>query len=265
MTLLTRGKEPQSDHVSIMSTDFSEQLKELSTRIRVILVSPKYEGNIGAVARSMKNSGLTDLAMVNPPSIGDEAIARSMSGRDVLEHSKIFGSLSEATEGFSIVAGTSSVATVNRKKFRRIPVTPEEFWDEFSGRNDRIAIVLGREDDGLRNEEIEYCNYFITIPASPDYPVYNLSHAAAILMYEMLKHFQQEDTGTNTREPISPENYNMLIARIGELLDRVSYPSSRRRNIDTMVRRITARATLTETEYFKIMGIVRIIMKHLDS
>jgi len=248
----------------MIGTDISEELRNLSGRVRVVLVSPKYEGNIGAVARSMKNAGLTDLAMVNPPGIGDEAIARAMAGRQILSESRTYSTLEEATEGFTIIAGTSSVATVSRKKFRRMPVTPQMFWDEFSKRSERIAIVFGREDDGLRNTELEHCNYFINIPASPDYPVYNLSHAAAIIFYEMVKHAGESSTEAD-KDPISPANYAMLMDRIGELLEAVSYPKSKRRNIDTMIRRISARSALTETEYYKLMGIIRIIMKHIDS
>ncbi|MEM0155610.1 MAG: RNA methyltransferase [Thermoplasmataceae archaeon] len=247
-----------------MNSNFSDQLKTLSERVRIILVAPKYEGNIGAVARSMRNSGLSDLAIVNPPYIGDEAMARAMAGRDILDGRKIYQTLEEASRDFSVIAATSSVATLNRKKFRRIPVSPDEFWQEFSLRNDRIAIVFGREDDGLRNEEIEFCNYFINIPGSPDYPVYNLSHAAAIILYEMMKHVPNQ-VDSDYKEPISSENYNILMERIEELLDIVSFPKSRRRNIDTMIRRITARSSLTQTEYFKIMGIIRILIKHLES
>ncbi len=248
----------------MIGIDISEELRKFSGRVRVVLVAPKYEGNIGAVARSMKNAGLIDLAMVSPPEIGDEAIARAMAGRQILSESRTYSTLEEATEGFTIIAGTSSVATASRKKFRRMPVTPQMFWDEFSGRSDRIAIVLGREDDGLRNTELERCNYFIHIPASPDYPVYNLSHAAAIIFYEMVKHAGESGTEA-VGDPISPVNYAMLMDRIGELLEAVSYPKSKRRNIDTMIRRISARSALTETEYYKLMGIIRIIMKHIDA
>ncbi|QRF75318.1 tRNA (cytidine/uridine-2'-O-)-methyltransferase TrmJ [Thermoplasmatales archaeon] len=246
-----------------MNIDFPDEPHKLAGRVRVILVGPKYEGNIGAVARSMKNTGLSDLAMVQPPEIGDEAIARAMGGRSILAARQVYPTLEAAAEGFAIIAGTSSVATSSRKKFRRIPVTPEAFWNEFSQRPDRIAIVLGREDDGLRNEELELCNYFINIPASPDYPVYNLSHAAAIIFYEMFKHAGAESNDSG-KDPILPENYAMLMDRLSDLLDEVSYPKSKRRNIDTMLRRITARASLSETEYYKLMGIIRIVRKHLD-
>lgn len=241
----------------------SLNLKSLSERITVILVEPLYEGNVGAVARSMKNAGLTDLVLVNFHEYGDEAIARSMSGRTILESARMFDSLKEAIKGYSIVAGTSSTVTTNFKKFRRIPISPEEFWNKTINEDSKIALVFGRENDGLRNHELELCNYFLNIPANPEYPVYNLSHAVGIILYEMIRHID----GLTLESPDKvalPEDLETLIKRIELLLSKASYPAYKELNTLVMLRRLIARTSLTETEFYKIMGIIRHILRAID-
>ncbi len=225
-----------------------------SENISVVLVSPKYQGNIGAVARSMKNAGLENLFLVNSE-IEDEAIARSMGGRDILLNAKKFNSLEEAIRGFNVVAGTSSTVTENLKHFRRIPVTPEEFWDKMSNTDAKIALVFGREDDGLRNEELNLCNYFINIPGNPEYPVYNLSHAAAIILYIMFTRFNPVEP--KRQDIILPDHLSILESEIGKTLDYIKYPAHKKENTMVMLTRIIGRSMLTETEYFKLMGIIR--------
>ncbi|MGC8609258.1 MAG: RNA methyltransferase, partial [Thermoplasmata archaeon] len=176
-------------------------------------------------------------------------------GRDILLNAKKFGSMEEAVKNFNVIAGTSSTVTDNLKHFRRIPVTPEEFWEKTAGSGAKIALVFGREDDGLRNEELNLCNYFINIPGNPEYPVYNLSHAAAIILYTMFTHFNHIDI--KRQQLIVPEHLSILIDEIGKTLDFISYPPHKKENTMVMLNRILGRSMITETEYFKLMGIIR--------
>src|SRR3989304_1746015 len=89
-------------------------------RVVVVLVEPKNEGNVGAIARAMRNFSVDSLVLVNPWPIGDEAYQRAMHGRSVLESAKVVTSLAEAIEGADLVAGTTGIATQSEKKFRRI-------------------------------------------------------------------------------------------------------------------------------------------------
>lgn len=249
--------------MSIEIDDFLSGLKSLSERIAVVLVEPHHEGNVGAVARSMKNSGLTDLVLVNFGEFGDEAIARSMNGKKILESARRFSSLKDAIDGYSVVAGTSSTVTTNYKKFRRIPVSPEEFWEKNLPGDDKIALVFGRENDGLRNHELELCNYFINIPGNPEYPVYNLSHAVGIILYEMIRNVDGViPDSPETRA--SAENLKTLLDRVELLLKKASYPAYKEINAVVMLRRLIARSLLTESEFYKIMGIIRHILRTID-
>lgn len=237
--------------------NLSAKLDEFSEKVSVILVHPKYQGNIGAIARLMKNSGLTDLRLVSSMDIENEAVYRSMSGREILENASRYESLEDAIKGFTVVAATSSSPTYSDRKFLRLPSTPEAFWNTNLHTAKKIALVFGREDDGLRNEEIELCNAFMFIPANPDYPVFNLSHAVSIILYEMVKQIPESDS--EIVEPISPENFDLLLQGAEELMDILKYPKYKRPNADVMIKKIASRTKLTESEFFKIMGILRFL------
>lgn len=235
-----------------------ENLKKLSEKVSVILVEPKFQGNIGAVARLLRNFGLKDLVIVNFGEFTDEAISRAMSGKDILLNARRADTFEEAIEGFDIVAGTSSTVSGNYKKFRRIPMIPSDFWNSISGRDGRIALVFGREADGLRNEELEKCDYFLHIPANPEFPVLNLSHAVSVVLYDMVRNIDivvpELTRGANDFE------MDKLLERIALVLEETNYPSYRTNNTIVMLRRIIARADISETEFYKIMGIIRGIL-----
>lgn len=251
-------REKQEEHFK----NLSEKLKEISGKVSVILVHPKYQGNIGAIARLMKNSGLTDLRLVTNNEIENEAVYRAMNGREILENASRFESLDEAINGFTVVAATSSSPTYSDRKFLRLPSTPEIFWKTNLQTSEKIALVFGREDDGLRNEEIELCNAFMFIPANPDYPVYNLSHAVSIILYEMIK--QLPESNPEIVEPISAENFDLLLKGVGDIMDILKYPSYKRANADVMIKKIASRSNLTQSEFYKIMGVIR-FLKYMAS
>lgn len=251
-------KEKREDYLK----NLSGRLKSLSERISVILVHPKYQGNIGAIARLLRNSGLNDLRLVSPPPIENEAKYRAMYGREILENAPVFDTLEEAVRGFSVVAGTSSSPTYSDRKFLRLPTDPEEFWKNNLGSGEKIALVFGREDDGLRNEEIELCNSFIYIPANPEYPVFNLSHAVSIILYEMVK--QIPESRPEMADPVSSVSFSHLMESFDELLDISGYPDYRKPNARIMMRRLANRANITESEFYKIMGILRFLKYHTD-
>ena len=251
-------KERKKDYLSSLH----EQLSSLSARISVILVHPKYQGNIGAIARLMKNNGLTDLRIVGGPQIENEAIYRAMNGKEILETATHYDSFEEAAKGFTVIAGTSSSPTYSDRKFLRLPTTPQEFWKTNLQGNKKIALAFGREDDGLRNTEIELCNAFMYIPANPEYPVYNLSHAVSIILYEMLN--QLPESSPNIAETISDENFNLLMGNAFELLDFINYPEYKRANAEVMIKKIASRSNLTESEFYKIMGVVRYLKYHVQ-
>ncbi len=152
--------------------------------ISVVLVHTSHPGNIGASARAMKNMGLSRLVLVSPKEFpSGVAVGRAASAADLLDQARVFGSLKEAVADCGLVIGASA-------RSRRItwpllsPVECARLLVRESGPN-RAALVFGREDTGLSNEELQLCHYHARIPANPDYPSLNLAAAVMVLCYEL--------------------------------------------------------------------------------
>jgi tRNA/rRNA methyltransferase len=155
----------------------------LLERIRIILVEPAGALNVGSVTRVMKNMGLRQLILVNPQCnpYGEEARRMAVHGSDILEQCQQVSNLPEALQDCQ-----RAIATTSRQ--RHLPaalepprtVLPWLLEEDISG-----ALIFGREDRGLSNEELNYAQRFAAIPANPDYPSLNLAQAVAICAYEL--------------------------------------------------------------------------------
>jgi tRNA (cytidine32/uridine32-2'-O)-methyltransferase len=164
------------------------------SNIRIVLVNTSHPGNIGGAARAMKNMGLERLYLVEPKEYpSDKAVWRSAGAVDVLENAVVVETLDEAIKGCGLVVGTSA-------RERRIPwplLNPREcgesVWTE--SEQHEVAVVFGREDRGLTNEELHKCNYHVHIPANPDYSSLNLATAVQVICYEIRMAFLATSEG----------------------------------------------------------------------
>ena len=157
---------------------------------RIVLVEPYYAGNIGSVARLMKNFGIHELYLVNPRvyHLSEEALRWSVHAKDVLESAVVVSSLEEALKDVAVSVATT--AKPQEKVVRRTPVPPEkmaEALEPYWNSKEVAALIFGREPHGLSNEELDMADFTVTIPTSPVYPSMNLSHAVSILLYELYK------------------------------------------------------------------------------
>ena len=235
-------------------------------KLRVVLVEPLYEGNVGSVARSMKNFGFHDLALVNPCKIEDFGSAMASHARDVLQMSRRFSSLPDALMGANLVVGTTGKRLETEQHHLRLHLrvpcfTPAELAKKLNGKEGTVALLLGREDCGLNSEELAICDMVVSIPTSSEYPVMNLSHAAAILFYELS---QTENGGIPKVEMARPESRELLHERAGVLLQEVGYPEHKFEFARLMLRRIFGRAELTEREARTLLGIIKRILWRID-
>ena len=156
------------------------------TDVRVILVEPSFEESIGFVARAMKNFGLSNLHIVNPIAIlGPEGRSRGGHAQDVLDSIVHHGSIEEALQGIDLSIGTTAQKSYDSSNLVRKPMTPKELSTMVMSGSGTVGIVFGREGTGLTNSELNKCDATVTIPASSEYPTLNLSHAAAIVFYEL--------------------------------------------------------------------------------
>lgn len=228
-------------------------------RLRVVLVEPLYDGNVGSVARAMKNFGFHELCLVNPCRIGDFGLAMASHAGDVLHRSRSFTSLAEALHGCDLVIGTTGKRLDRAEHHHRVHLrapylTPREMARRLRGMDGTAALLLGREDCGLNSEELSLCDMLVSIPTDADYPVMNLSHSAAVLLYELSLLNEME---CGFVEIAREESLSLLRERTDELLDEVRYPAHKLDFTLLMLRRIFGRAGLTEREARTILGIMK--------
>ena len=155
---------------------------------RVVLVEPYYAGNIGSVARLIKNFSFHQLYLVKPRAyhLSDEAFQWAMHAKDVLERATVVKRLEDALKDASLVVATT--AKPHEKMVRRTPITPKklaEVVEPYWNSDEVVAIMFGREPSGLANEELDMADILVTIPTSPEYPAMNLSHSVAVILYEI--------------------------------------------------------------------------------
>jgi len=155
----------------------------MSAEIRIVLVNTSHPGNIGGVARAMKNMKFSQLHLVAPKKFPHvEADSRASGATDILEDAVVHETLEQAIADCHFVVGTSA-------RGRHIPwpvVDPRELSSIVQGAGDKkIAVVFGREDRGLTNEELHLCHHHVHIPSNPDFSSLNLAAAVQVITYEL--------------------------------------------------------------------------------
>ncbi|ARM75904.1 tRNA (cytidine-2'-O-)-methyltransferase TrmJ [Acidianus manzaensis] len=153
--------------------------------LRVILVEPEGEYNVGFIARLCKNFCVDELYIVNPKCDLKESLKFSAKGYDILNNAIIVNNFDDAIKGLSIKIATSSIADYEGDILRK-SIKSWEINDIIS-KADKVGLIFGRESVGLTREEISKCDFLLHIPANPEYPVLNLSHAVGIVLYEIWK------------------------------------------------------------------------------
>ncbi len=224
--------------------------------IRIILVEPLYQGNVGSVARAMKNLGYSDLVLVNPCKLEGEACALASHARDLMHNARIVDSVQKAIEGVNLVMGTTSMTRSKQDEHVRMPVhTSRQLKEKLNGYSGTIAILFGREDHGFTNDELKQCDILVSIPTSEEYPTINLSHAVTIMLYELSDVVPGE---TPLGEHFDLE---LLYEHLAEILDDISYPEHKKNKTHLMLKRIFGRAMLTPREVQTLRGVLARIQR----
>lgn len=154
------------------------------SNVRVIMVRPRGSGNIGSVARAMKNVGAKELAIVGTARTQSFwAKAMAVHGRDILADAKCYATIREAIADCTLVVGT----TCRPGLYRSHSQSPREVTPAMvaAAENGKVALLFGPEDHGLSNKDLEHCQLLITIPTHPEYQSLNVAQAAVICLYEL--------------------------------------------------------------------------------
>jgi TrmH family RNA methyltransferase len=219
-----------------------------------ILISSKYQGNVGSVARLCRNFSVKEMILVDPPELGDEAKAYSMHGRNILDNAKIVGSFEEASELVDFMVGTSGISDSAEKNYHRNPCTPEELVRWTRRTDGRIGLVFGREDFGLMSEELDRCDLLVTIPANIEYPILNLSQSVGIILYELFRS-SGESEYRNART-INGTEKRTLLEHYERLMEAGNVPEHKRPISRTNFRRMVSRSSMNYREFNSLMGTI---------
>ena len=169
---------------------------------------------------------------------------------------KKFETIEEAIAECDIAIGTSGIRPEGDKRWFRAPQDVKKINEIITNR-ENPALLFGRENHGLYREELALCEATITIPTNSEYPILNLSHAVAIVLYEIKR--CEKVKRLKTQKSVSQEEFERLVDRIMELLENSSYPERRLNRSRTTLRRLVSRGNPNIGEYENLMGIFKAI------
>ncbi|HYK92767.1 MAG TPA: TrmH family RNA methyltransferase [Thermoplasmata archaeon] len=233
----------------------------MTAELHVVLVRPKEDGNVGAIARVARNFGASSLTLVAPRAgLGPEARRRAMAGLALLKSARVARSLVEATDGMDLVVGSTDTSTGRSNAYLRRSVSPERLGEMLRPVVGRIAIVLGPEDNGLSRTELASCDLLVHVPARREFPTLNVSHAAGLILYGLHRASAVPDP-LSTPAPdvleLNGREKELLLTRLDEIAQSTGYPAHKRRGLVLLFRRLLGRSVPTEAELRMLLGFFR--------
>jgi len=227
--------------------------------IAVAVVDAETPGNVGTIARAMKNFGLSELLLVDPPPLDPDGEAYGFAGRareDVLPEAREV-SFESIVEGYHTV-GCTAVTNEDGSSHVRYPfVTPADLADELSGSNGKVCLVFGRESTGLTNAELARLDRVCAIPASEAYPVLNLGQAATVVLYELRGLTVAETQTPEIRDRATAHAIEGLHDQFADFLVTLDHPEEKRPKTRRLWRRLLGRAHPTGREIRTLRGLFR--------
>lgn len=224
--------------------------------ISVVLIEVEHPGNVGSVARAMANFGVKDLVLINPKcKINDESRRLAKNANYILDKAKINGF--SILGKFDYLVGTTSKLGTDYN-IPRSPMTPSQLAGKLKGiKNKKIALILGRESEGLRNNEVKLCDFMVTIPTSRSYKALNVSHALAVLLYEIYKE-------KNTKEmmhpyaPIGGKEKEHILKLLNIAMNKMDFSTAKKKETQVKVwKRMITKSFMTRREAFALMGFLK--------
>lgn len=242
----------------------------MSDHIRIVLVNTTHPGNIGGVARAMKNMGISDLYLVEPKSFPHpDADARASGATDILERARVVATLDEAIADCGLVFGTSA-------RQRHIPwplVNPRELAAiaaPLAGKA-KVAVIFGREDRGLTNEELQRCHHHVHIPAVESFSSLNIAAAVQVITYELrmaaleLEPLQRPQWGTEWDIELAEQReLELMFDHLERTLVEVEFlDPDNPRQLMPRLRRLFQRAVPDKVEVNVLRGILTAVQRRI--
>jgi TrmH family RNA methyltransferase len=227
----------------------------MTAQVRIVLIEPSHPGNIGSVARAMKNMSLTELVLVRPRAFPHaEAVALAAGADDILAGARIVGSVAEAIADCGFMAGTTSRPRSYYWEF----TTPRDVAARIVGLPpvNRAALLFGSERYGLGNEDLQYCNVLVRIPANPEYCSLNLAMSVQLLAYEIFMAQGSPRSHTQLELPLAESaDVEHFFAHLLQVLQEIDF-DDRTGHLMERLRRLFNRAQLDRNELNILRGIL---------
>lgn len=232
---------------------------------RIILVRTEYEMNLGSAARLMANFGLSPLYLVKPDCmVGFTAKMYAKHAGGILEKAVVCGTLAQATKGCRMVVGTTGVLRRHRDALRH-PLMLEELRERIAGQKwratDTIAILFGAEGNGLTEDEIKACDMLVTIPTTHRYPVINLSHSIAVVLYALTC---QQKKLRHRGEAAEPQQAKALADTFDMLTDRYASNLRDPPKVKLAFKRVIGRSMPDRVEVASLITVLRQALRELE-
>jgi len=224
----------------------------------VVLVAPQMGENIGAVARAMGNFGTSELRIVNPRDGWPNAAAEAMAahGLSIIKSAKVFDSLEEALADCTHVAA----ATARQRDMNKPHYTPKEWGTQ--PRTGKTALLFGRENNGLSNDEVALANAIVSVPVHADCPSINLAQSAAVLCYEWYQ-TEHQSLAYDAEPPAPQAELHNFFNQLELKLDDSNFwkVEAKKDKMWRNLRNLFTRAEPTKQEIQSLHGVVKAISK----
>jgi TrmH family RNA methyltransferase len=227
----------------------------MTSLVRVVLIDPSHPGNIGSVARAMKNMALSDLVLVRPRSFPHaESIALAAGADDILTGARVVESVEEAVADCAFIAGTTSRPRSYYWEF----TTPRDVAGRIVAleQENRAALLFGSERYGLATEDLNLCNVLVRIPANPEYCSLNLAMSVQLTAYEIFMAREQPQSHVQLEMALAPSgDVEHFYAHLHEVLNEIDF-EDRTGHLMERLRRLFNRAQLDRNELNILRGIL---------
>jgi TrmH family RNA methyltransferase len=231
-----------------------------TSRFAVVLVEPQFRDNVGHAARAMLNFGVGELIMVRAPPVDDTTRQRAVHAQGVLNAATHLDSLDDVKKRFEVVVGFAARYSTLDKAHLRQSEPLADTARRLGGMGGRVALVFGREDFGLSNEDVERCDFLCTIPTAASYRSMNLSHAVSVALYEITR---DEHARMPFVSMATPHEKDVLFATWSHLQATLGFKPHRVEQGNVMFQRLVGRAGLTSWDYHRLMGALSRSLKTL--
>ncbi|MFO8017623.1 MAG: TrmJ/YjtD family RNA methyltransferase [Promethearchaeia archaeon] len=245
----------------------------------IVLVRPEHYGNVGAVARLMKNFEFNDLVIFNPIEekkniLSYEAQGFAMHGKDILQNAKIIliererdhlPRFKKFMQQFDLILATTAKGK-RYNNIKRLSIFPEDFTLPRAEEPLNVALLFGKESRGLTNEEVALADINLRIPTSNEYPTLNLSHACGIILYEIFKRTHEITLGRG-KSPVllaDKEDRELLYEFIDDIINSLKVRNYKRERVFYAFKNVMERALISKKELSYITGVFSKIKNLLE-